>query len=84
MIELAPEPLKLDLRSGSDQGDAEISVNLDSTSVSVAHSQYRIPFFIPHEQAYYWTHEWQQGIQRSMADLEAGNYTDFSPDDPGR
>jgi hypothetical protein len=43
----------------------------------------RVPLFIPREQAYYWTREWQEGIRRSMADLEAGNYTDYSPDVPG-
>jgi hypothetical protein len=83
MIEMAPEPLKLNVRSASDKGDTEVSVNPESTSVPDAHSPYRVPFFIPREQAYYWTREWREGIQRSMADLEAGNYTDFSPDDPG-
>lgn len=83
MIELAPEPLKLEFRSVRDQGRSEVSVNLESTSVPDAQAPYRVPFFIPREQAYYWTREWQKGIQRSMADLEAGNYTDFSPDEPG-
>lgn len=43
----------------------------------------RVPLFIPRDQAYYWTRGWQEGIRRSIADLEAGNYTDYSPDDPG-
>lgn len=83
MIELAPEPLTLDFKSVRDEGHSEVSVNLESTSVPEAASVYRIPFFIPREQVYYWTREWQEGVQRSMTDLEAGNYTDFSPDNPG-
>lgn len=83
MIELAREPLKLEYRSARAEGHSEVSVNLESTSVPDVRSPYRVPFFIPREQAYYWTREWQEGVQRSMADLEAGNYTDFSPDDPG-
>jgi hypothetical protein len=46
------------------------------------HLPRRVPLFIPREQAYYWTPEWQEGIRRSMADLEAGNYTDFDSDAP--
>ena len=76
--------MKLDFRSDSDQGDEEIPVKLDSTSVPVAHSPYHVLFSIPREQASYWTYEWQHGIQRSMVDLEAGNHTDFNPDDPDR
>jgi len=83
MIELAREPLTLDFRSIRDEGDTKVSVSLESTSVPSVHSPYRVPFFIPRGQAYYWTREWQEGIRRSMADLEAGNYTDFSPDDAG-
>ncbi len=83
MIELAPKLLKLDSRSARDKGDSKVSVILESTSVPEMASEYRIPFFILREQAYYWTREWQEGIQRSMADLEAGNFTDFSPDAPG-
>jgi hypothetical protein len=83
MIEMAPDPLKLEYRSVRDEGDSEVLVNLESTSVPNVRSAIRVPFFIPREQAYYWTHEWQEGIHRSMADLQAGNYTDFSPDDPG-
>lgn len=83
MIEQTREPLKLDIGTLRDKGDSEVSVNIESTSVPNAHSQYRVPFFIPRGQAYYWTREWQEGIRRSMADLEAGNYTDFGPDDPG-
>jgi hypothetical protein len=83
MIELAREPLKLELRSAKEEGRSEVSVSLESTSVPDMRSPYRVPFFIPSEQAYYWTREWQEGVRRSMADLEAGNYTDFIPDDPG-
>jgi len=83
MIEQTEKPLKLDVRTLRDKGDSEVSVYLKSTSVPDVHSPYRVPFLIPREQAYYWTREWQEGIQKSMADLEAGNYTDFGPDDPG-
>ena len=83
MIEFAPTPLRLEPKSVKDKGESEVSVSLESTSVPELRSPYRVPFFIPREQAYYWTREWQEGIRRSMADLEAGNYTDFGPDNPG-
>lgn len=83
MIEFAREPLRLEFRSARDKGHSEVKVNLESSSVPDAHSPYRVPFFIPREQAYYWTYQWQEDIRKSRADLEAGNYTDFSPDDPG-
>lgn len=41
------------------------------------------PFFIPADQAYYWSREWQEGEAEADADLKAGEYVEFDdPDDP--
>lgn len=37
----------------------------------------RVPLFIPRDQAYYWTQEWQDSVQSTYAGLEAGEYMDF-------
>lgn len=62
----------------------EVSITSDSGTSNFAPERLprRVPLFMPRDEAYYWTREWQEGIRRSMADLEAGNYTDFDSDDP--
>ena len=62
----------------------ELRADLGSQSWSFVPKRFprRMPLFIPRDQAYYWTREWQEGIRRSMADLESGNYVDFDSDDP--
>ncbi len=83
MTELVSRRLRLEPDAAKDKGTQEVAINPESTSVPASKPPYRVPFFIFREQAYYWTREWQEGIRRSMADLEAGNYTDYGPDDPG-
>ncbi len=61
----------------------DVRTAFDSLSTVSIDLPRRVPFFIPRAQAYYWTYRWQEGVRRSMADLEAGNYTDFGPDEPG-
>jgi hypothetical protein len=41
-----------------------------------------MPLFIPSEQAYYWTFEWQKDIRESMGALEDGDYVNFDSGDP--
>lgn len=80
------EPLKVNPHiEGAESSEDSVRANPNSRSWSFVaeHLPRRIPLFIPRDQAYYWSWEWQQGIRRSMADLEAGNYTDYSPDDSG-
>ena len=36
-----------------------------------------MPVFVPRDQLYYWTYIWQEGIRRSRAELDAGEYRDF-------
>jgi hypothetical protein len=40
----------------------------------------RMPLFIPAEQAYYWSSQWQRDEAASLADLKAGKARTF--DDP--
>lgn len=43
----------------------------------------RVPLFIPRDQTYYWTREWQESVRESMAEIEAGEYVIFDdPNDP--
>ncbi len=71
--------------SRAEGGDEELRIDPNSQSWRFVPRRFprHIPLFIPGGQAYYWSREWQQGIRRSMTDLEAGNYTDYSPDEPG-
>lgn len=41
-----------------------------------------VPAFIRADEAYYWSVPWQQDVRESMAALAAGDYEDFSSDDP--
>ena len=79
------EPMTVDPNvSGAQSSEDELRVDLNSRSwsfVSIRHPR-RVPLFIPRDETYYWTREWQESIRRSMADLEAGNYTDFDSDEP--
>jgi len=40
-----------------------------------------VPFLIEKDQAYYWSHKWQEGINGTIADLQAGQYVRFDSDD---
>jgi len=40
----------------------------------------RVPLFIPRDQVYYWSREWQEGIRESMVAYEAGDYVEYSSD----
>lgn len=39
-----------------------------------------VPMFIPADQAYYWSSQWQRDEAETLANLKAGNYETF--DDP--
>lgn len=63
----------------------EIRIASDSGSSSFVLKRIprRVPLFIPREQAYYWSREWQESIRESHKELEAGEYVDFDdPNDP--
>lgn len=73
--------IRADSSIGGDSEDVRVGIGASNTIP--AHLPRRVPFFIPRDEAYYWTHEWQEGVRRSMADLVAGRCTDFDPDDSG-
>ena len=41
-----------------------------------------VPFMIERDQAYYWTQRWQDAINGTVADLQAGEFVRFDSDDP--
>ena len=41
-----------------------------------------VRLMIEKAQAYYWTTKWQDGLERTIADLQAGQYVRFDSDDP--
>jgi hypothetical protein len=59
-----------------------IDPNVQAASASPSYLPRHMPLFIPRDQVYYWTHEWQQGIRESMAAYEAGDYAEYDSDDP--
>jgi hypothetical protein len=48
------------------------------TSASPEDAGLRVPLFIPKNQAYYWTSEWQAGEAEAMADLTSGRVHRFT------
>jgi hypothetical protein len=42
----------------------------------------RVPFAIPRDQLYYWSREWTEDVEASLAELEAGEFVDFDSNDP--
>jgi hypothetical protein len=63
----------------------EVKINSDSQSWGFVSERLprRVPLFIPRDQTYYWSREWQESIRETYAELEAGEYVDFDdPNDP--
>lgn len=82
MMELAPKPLRLEPSTAKDEGAVEVAVNPESTSFPTPRSPYRVPFFIPRDQAYYWTREWQEGEAEADEELRRGEAWIFdNPED---
>jgi hypothetical protein len=42
----------------------------------------RVPFMIEKAQAYYWTTKWLENLDKSIADIQSGEYVRFDSDDP--
>lgn len=36
-----------------------------------------LPLFVPREQLYYWTHDWQNGEREALGDLAEGRFHTF-------
>lgn len=77
MMELAPEPLRLELSTAKDKGAKEVRINPESTSFPAPRSTYRVPFFILRDQAYYWTREWQEGEAEADEEIRRGELQRF-------
>ena len=59
----------------------EIDPTYQSASVGPERPPFRVPFFVPRTQAYYWSREWQRGEAEADAELGRGEARAF--DDPG-
>lgn len=55
-------------------------IKIDPRVLAASTNPQTFPFFVPREQSYYWTPEWQKGIRESMAAYEAGDYIEFNGD----
>jgi hypothetical protein len=42
-----------------------------------------VPFLLPEDQAYYWTHYWQEAEAEALAELQGGEFLTFDSTDPG-
>ncbi len=71
------EYLTLDLNSVSGKGDIKVEIRAESVSVPFARFPYRVPFFMPRGQAYYWTREWQEGEAEADEELRRGEARTF-------
>jgi len=56
------------------EGEARTDVRADSPSHSSTPDRVprRVPLFIPRNEAYYWTHEWQRDEAEALQELERG------------
>ena len=56
------------------EGEARATVRPDAISRSSApdYLPRRVPLFIPHDEAYYWTYEWQHDESEALKELERG------------
>ena len=66
------------LRARSSRG-ASLHASRVATNGATAKSR-RLPMFIPADQVYYWSAQWQRDEAESLADLKAGRARTF--DDP--
>ncbi len=78
MIERAPKPLRLEPSTAKDKGIAEVAVNPESTSFPTPRPPYSVPFFVPRDQVYYWTREWQEGEAEADEEIRHGELRRFS------
>ena len=70
-------------RSESSEDEVRTNPNSQAWSFVSERLPRRVPLFIPREQSYYWSPEWQEGVRESIAEIEAGEYVVFDdPDDP--
>ncbi len=71
--------LRTDSTVGGDNVDVRVDLEVSSaTSMRLPH---RVPFFIPRNQVYYWSREWQESVRESLAAYEADDYVEFDSDD---
>jgi hypothetical protein len=69
--------------SRSSEDEIRVDPNSEAWSFVSENLPRRVPLFIPRDQAYYWTREWQDSIRESMTEIKAGEYVIFDdPDDP--
>lgn len=56
--------------------------SLDISSIAIAsggpRGGPRAPFFVPRDQAYYWTHEWQRAEAEGLREIAEGNVRRFA------
>jgi hypothetical protein len=52
--------------------DTDIRIGVGKSRSTSPHLPRCVPFFIPREQAYYWTSEWQEDEAKALEELERG------------
>lgn len=59
------------------QPEASVDLSTILTSFTSEGTRRRAPTFIPRDQAYFWTQEWQDGEAEALREIEAGNVRHF-------
>lgn len=69
--------------AGAESSDDEVRTdpNFQSWTLVPKRRPRRVPLFMPRGQAYYWSHEWQEG--EAEADVEIGRGEARTFNDPG-
>lgn len=65
-------------------GANTVTLDRDAVYSGVSSDRFptHMPLFVPRDQAYYWSFNWQQDIRESLNALQNGDYEDFDSDDP--
>jgi hypothetical protein len=51
---------------------------IDAASTSETQGRLRAPLFVPRQQTYYWTREWQEAEARAVREIAAGQLRRFA------
>jgi hypothetical protein len=69
--------LTIEPRQNAEQKAATTIASSPATSASKGPG-FRLPYFVPKGQVYYWTLEWQKGEAEALADLAEGRVRRFA------
>jgi hypothetical protein len=62
---------------GAANGERRVNIDTSVQTVSANRLPRRMPLFVPRDQAYYWTREWQEGEAEADEEIRRGKLQRF-------